>query len=75
MLKDFELIGHFDRDRDCVVELIDWISKTPVFDQYIQHPKSIRLVYNYVRRVGIRSTVTKIFSRLREQQRNNKISA
>ena len=51
-----------------------WIYKESIDQQYIVHPRSGWLLWNYLRRVGLRAVVTKLKSRLAEQGRNKKIA-
>lgn len=50
-----------------------WLWCEPVRDQFIVRPRSIRLVWNYLRRVGMVAVWRKIRSRLAEDRRNTKV--
>ena len=55
------------------VVVSDWIVKVPITNQYIAHPRSFWLVWNYLRKIGVRSVINKLRSRLTETARNKKI--
>lgn len=55
------------------VLITGWFFKEPINSQYIEHPKSIWLLWNYLERVGFRAVVRKLRSRFSEQKRNQKI--
>ena len=54
------------------MEVIYWLAKSKVDDQYVSPPRSIWTIWNYLKRIGFRSTVNKIKSRLHEGKRNSK---
>lgn len=55
---------------------IEWLVELrDVSEQYVSPPRSIRLLWTYVRRVGLREALAKVRSRLSETGRNRKISA
>lgn len=60
----YEVRLHIDR----------WLVTEPVKEQYIVHPRSFWLLWNYWRRVGVRSVLRKIRSRVAETKRNQKVS-
>lgn len=51
-----------------------WIYKESIDQQYIVHPRSGWLLWNYLIRIGFCAVVTKIKSRFAEQGRNKKIA-
>lgn len=50
-----------------------WIFKAPIKNQYVEHPRSFWLVWNYLKKIGARSVIQKLRSRLMEVDRNKKI--
>ncbi len=50
-----------------------WIFKAPITNQYIEHPRSFWLIWNYFKKIGARSVISKLRSRLTEVARNKKI--
>lgn len=57
------------------IAVSDWYLIDKVASQYISYPKDWRILYNYVRDVGLRATWLKIRSRLKERGRNSKYVA
>jgi predicted dehydrogenase len=63
-----------DPARDVRVAVDYWCSTVPISDQYVVRPRSIRMVWNYLRRVGPQAVLRKIRSRLGEERRNAKVA-
>ena len=55
------------------IKIVRWLVTEPVQEQYIVHPRSLWLLWNYWRRVGARSMLRKIRSRVAERRRNLKV--
>jgi hypothetical protein len=69
-----ELIQTADRDNDVLVDVCEWLVKEPLRDQFIEHPRSLWLIWNYLKRFGLRTTINKVISRLSEVKRNKKVA-
>ena len=63
-----------DSDHEVSLSLVRWLYKEPINHQFIVHPRSVWLVWNYLKRVGLRSVFLKIKSRLAEEKRNCRMS-
>lgn len=61
-------------DSEARIVVDGWCAQEPITDQFIERPKSLRLVWNYFLRVGPVSVWRKIRSRLAEGQRNRKVA-
>lgn len=57
---------------ECRVRAIAWRTLERVDGLYFVRPKSVRLVYNYLREVGGREVLRKVVSRTEERLRNDK---
>ena len=68
------LIESRDHDSEVLVQLSEWICKEPITNQYIEHPKSFWLLWNYLKRIGLKNVILKIQSRFSEKDRNKKIA-
>jgi predicted dehydrogenase len=55
------------------INVCGWICMAPITNQYIAHPRSFWLVWNYFKKIGARSMIQKLRSRLMEVARNKKI--
>ena len=55
------------------IQIVRWLVTEPVQEQYIVHPHSLWLLWNYWRRVGLRCVMRKIRSRMAESRRNRKV--
>ena len=62
-------------EREFRIRVLAWRIVRRVDDLYFVRPKSLRLVYNYLREVGGREVLRKIASRTKEQVRNEKYIA
>lgn len=54
------------------VQVRVWMNICPVSGIYVERSKSIRLVWGFIREIGIRSVIQKIRSRLKESLRNKR---
>jgi len=63
------------RDNHVRIEVCDWHIMGRINDQYISYPLDWRIIYNYLRDVGIKAVFLKLVSRLREKNRNAKFYA
>ena len=54
------------------IQVAAWMVVAPVSGLYVERPRSIRLVWEYLREIGIRATVRKIRSRMDESLRNRR---
>lgn len=52
------------------VQVACWANVAPVRDMFLEHPKSLTLVWEYLKEIGIRSVIHKIRSRMKESLRN-----
>jgi predicted dehydrogenase len=57
------------------IEVSVWQDLEKLEDLYFIRRKSLRLVWNYFREIGLRAVIRKIFSRLQESGRNEKYTA
>jgi len=64
-----------DPVRGVRIQVLDWYSFYPIDDQFIEQPRSIRMIWNYFRRVGTIAVWQKIRSRLNEKGRDSKVAA
>ena len=55
------------------IQIVRWLVTEPVQEQYIIHPHSLWLLWNYWRRIGLRYVLRKIRSRVAESRRNRKV--
>lgn len=53
------------------IQVLAWLRLERLDDLYFQRPRSLRLVWNYAREIGVRATLTKIASRHEERFRND----
>ena len=60
-------------DTELRILILDWLEQEPIGDQFVTYDRSVRLVWNYVRRIGVRSVLRKIRSRASESGRNSRI--
>ena len=70
-----ELTEWCDRTNQIRVQVEAWRALEKITDQYIERRKDMRMVWNYVRRLGVTAVLRKIHSRLAEQGRNSKVAA
>ncbi len=54
------------------IQVAAWMVLAPVSGLYVERPRSIRLVWEYVREIGLRATIRKIRSRMNESLRNKR---
>ena len=73
-INSHEIIQSLDGKTEALVSVSEWLVKEAVQDQYIEHPRSLWLLWNYYRRIGLVEVITKLKSRFYEQARNNKIA-
>lgn len=59
-------------DREVRIVVSGWLWTERIENQFIRHPRSARLVWNYIRRVGVGNAFRKIRSRQAEVLRNHK---
>lgn len=59
---------------DHLIEIDEWIVIKPIEDQYIEYQRSIWLLWNYFRKVGLKYLIQKVYSRYTETTRNRKVS-
>lgn len=52
------------------IQVLAWLRLERLDDLYFQRPRSLRLVWNYAREIGVAATLTKIASRHEERFRN-----
>jgi predicted dehydrogenase len=62
-----------DPNLEVRVVVSDWIFTRPITNQYIVYPRSFWLVWNYLRKIGVRSVINKLRSRFTEVERNKKV--
>lgn len=67
------LDGWRDPRSDARIAVELWLAQEPVDSQFIERPRELRMVWNYLRRVGPLAVARKIRSRLAERRRNRKI--
>ena len=70
--------GYLDYYRgadDLRITVCAWRCVSPVTDVYFVRHRSIRMVWNYIGEFGVRAVLRKIFSRLRESLRNQRVLA
>lgn len=70
---DMPISSWIDPILEVRVVVSDWIVKVPITNQYIEHPRNFWLVWNYLRKIGVRSVINKLRSRLTEVTRNKKV--
>ncbi len=68
------LIQTRDTNSEVVIQLSEWVYKKSIFNQYIEHPKSLWLIWNYYKRIGLKKVILKLRSRFSEKERNKKIA-
>jgi predicted dehydrogenase len=73
MKKTKQLVAARDARIEVTVKVQQWLVTAPVSSQYIEHPRSFWLIWNYLRKVGPVAVFRKLRSRLSEQRRNQKI--
>lgn len=54
------------------IQPLIWVNLEELKDLYFVRPRSIRLVWNYLREIGVREVLRKIISRSNERHRNQK---
>ena len=64
-----------DPQRGIRIQIVKWHPIYNISGQFIEHPRNVRLILNYILRMGIVSVWRKIRSRLNETKRNIKVSA
>jgi predicted dehydrogenase len=78
-MKVFSNNNHLDAWRDpergIRIQVLEWHPLSPVVGQYIEHPRSVYMIWNYLLRVGPLDVWRKILSRFREKNRNQKVTA
>lgn len=73
-LNSHEIIQSVDGKTEALVSVSEWLVKESVKEQYIEHPRSFWLLWNYYRRIGVVKVITKLKSRFYEKERNNKVA-
>ncbi len=63
-----------DRETEVRIAIERWCAQVPVANQFIVRPRSLRMVWNYLRRIGPLAVARKIRSRTTESRRNVKIA-
>lgn len=66
---------HLDPERQVRVDVTIWIRLAQIDDQYIIRERDWQLVWNYLRKIGIRAVANKIISRTSELERNAKFAS
>jgi len=56
----------------CRIRVLLWINVTQLREQYIERPKKLYIIWNYLKEKGIRSVIRKVISRRKESIRNQK---
>jgi predicted dehydrogenase len=69
-----ELHAWRDPDAEVRVFVSEWLCTEPIDGQFLEYPRSARLVWNYLLRVGVSGVINKIRSRLAESRRNLKVT-
>lgn len=69
-----KIVQSRDSETEVLVDVSQWLVSESVNDQYIEHPKSLWLLWNYFRRIGLRKVYIKLKSRFSEKDRNNKVA-
>jgi predicted dehydrogenase len=67
------ILSWIDSKSEVRINVCGWIYKAPITNQYIAHPRSFWLVWNYIKKIGARFVIQKLRSRLMEVARNKKI--
>jgi predicted dehydrogenase len=68
-----QLAAWRDPAREVRIDLSHWLVAEPVTRQFIERPRNLGMVWNYLRRIGPVAVARKIRSRLAESRRNRKI--
>ncbi len=61
-------------DRDVSIAVHHWLYIVPIKDQFIEYPRNVWLIWNYLQRIGVKAVLHKLRSRLTERKRNRKAS-
>lgn len=69
-----KIFDYCDFATDVRVVVSEWLYKEAIDRQYVVHPRSGWILWNYLKRIGLRAVITKVKSRLAEKGRNNKIA-
>jgi predicted dehydrogenase len=73
---EVSLLDEWRREgRDVRVAVTSLVHLADVSEQYVSPPRSARLIWTYIRRFGIWTTLLKVHSRLSERDRNRKFSS
>ena len=54
------------------IQTAAWLVIEPVTEMYFERPRSIRLILEYIREIGLKSTIRKVRSRMSESLRNER---
>ncbi len=71
----YKLVDWRDPANGFKVKIEYWNAVSIIKDQYMKRPRNIRLVWNYLRHVGVTAVIRKIISRTAEDSRNRKVAA
>jgi predicted dehydrogenase len=67
------LVPYREPDSEVAIVVEKWIFERDISGQYVEYPRSARLVFDYIVRIGFLATFRKVRSRLAESNRNKKI--
>lgn len=67
-----QLIPFVDPHNDILIKNIKWVYFQPIKDQYVERKFSLSLLFNYIKKIGIKWVLIKIKSRYNEKERNKK---
>ena len=56
----------------CRIRVLLWINVTRLRELYVERPKKLYIIWNYLKEIGIRNVIRKIISRKKETFRNQK---
>lgn len=65
-------LDYFTLDSEVSLNVIFMINVVSASDAYFKRPGSIRMVFNYIKDIGLKATLIKVTSRLNERRRNAK---
>lgn len=63
-----------DPNLEIRISVMQWLHQETIGDQFIEHPRTIWLLWNYLIKIGLWGVLNKISSRLSERTRNEKIA-
>ena len=68
-------LDYYHGSGDCLIEIAVWKNLERLEGLYFERPKSLRMLWNYLRDIGPRHTLRKALSRSQESYRNDKYAA